>query len=215
MKPAIRYSIGEEIANSVTHGVGIILSVMGLGILTAFASVFGTARHIVAVSIFGMSLFLLYTSSTLYHSIPLPKVKQILRLIDHSAIFLLIAGTYTPFTLITLQGSWGWTLFGIVWGIAVFGIVFQNSLIKRFPIISVVLYLAMGWVVIIAIKPLMASISPNGLLLLFAGGLSYTLGVVFYAWHKLPYHHAIWHLFVLAGSTCHYFAILLYVIPVT
>ena len=209
----MRYSPGEEIANSLTHGIGILLSIGGLGVLTAFASVFGSARHIVGVSIFGFTMVLLYTSSTLYHSIPIPRVKSILRLIDHSAIFLLIAGTYTPFTLITLQGPWGWTLFGIVWAVAAAGIIFQTNLILRYPIISVVLYILMGWVVIVAIKPLTERIAPGGLALLFGGGMSYTFGVLFYAWRKLPYHHAIWHLFVLAGSVLHYFAILLYVIP--
>ncbi len=210
----MRYSPGEEIANSLTHGIGILLSIGGLGVLTAFASVFGSARHIVGVSIFGFTMVLLYTSSTLYHSIPIPRVKSILRLIDHSAIFLLIAGTYTPFTLITLQGPWGWTLFGIVWAVAAAGIIFQTNLILRYPIISVVLYILMGWVVIVAIKPLTERIAPGGLALLFGGGMSYTFGVLFYAWRKLPYHHAIWHLFVLGGTVLHFFAILLFVIPV-
>ncbi len=210
-----RYSPGEEIANSLTHGIGILLSIGGLGVLTAFASVFGNARHIVGVSIFGFTMVLLYTSSTLYHSIPIPRVKSILRLIDHSAIFLLIAGTYTPFTLITLQGPWGWTLFGIVWTVAAAGIIFQTNLIQRFPIISVVLYILMGWVVVVAIKPLMERIAPGGLALLFGGGVSYTFGVLFYAWRNLPYHHAVWHLFVLGGTVLHYFAVLLFVIPVS
>ncbi|MCK4741801.1 MAG: hemolysin III family protein [Anaerolineales bacterium] len=208
-----RYSIGEEIANSVTHGVGVVLSIGGLAVLTAFASLLGNVWHIVSSSIFGVTLILLYASSTLYHSIQLPRVKRILQVIDHSAIFLLIAGTYTPFTLVTLRGAWGWTLFGVVWGLAVTGIIFQVTRLRKWPVISLALYVGMGWVVIIATKPLLAAIDPRGLLLLLIGGLSYTAGIVFYVWRRLPYHHAIWHIFVLAGSAFHFFAILFYVIP--
>ncbi len=208
-----RYSIGEEIANSVTHGVGVVLSIGGLAVLTAFSSVLGNAWHIVSSSIFGATLILLYASSTLYHSIQLPRVKRILQVIDHSAIFLLIAGTYTPFTLVTLRGAWGWTLFGVVWGLAVTGIIFQVTRLRKWPLISLALYVGMGWVVIVATKPLLAAIDPRGLLLLLIGGLSYTAGIVFYVWRRLPYHHAIWHIFVLVGSAFHFFAILFYVIP--
>lgn len=208
-----RYSVGEEIANSVTHGVGVVLSIGGLAILTAFASVLGNAWHIVSSSIFGASLILLYASSTLYHSIQLPRVKRVLQVIDHSAIFLLIAGTYTPFTLVTLRGAWGWTIFGVVWGLAVTGIIFQVTRLRKWPVISLALYVGMGWVVIVATKPLLAAIDLRGLLLLLFGGLSYTAGIVFYVWRRLPYHHAIWHMFVLAGSALHFFAILFYVIP--
>jgi hemolysin III len=208
-----RYSIGEEIANSVTHGVGVVLSIGGLAVLTAFASLLGNVWHIVSSSIFGATLILLYTSSTLYHSIQLPRVKRILQVLDHSAIFLLIAGTYTPFTLVSLRGAWGWTLFGAVWGLAVLGIVFQVTRLRRWPIISLALYVGMGWAVIVATKPLLAAIDPGGLLLLLIGGLSYTAGIGFYVWRRLPYHHAIWHVFVLTGSAFHYFAVLFYVIP--
>ena len=208
-----RYSIGEEIANSVTHGVGVVLSIGGLAVLTAFASVLGNAWHIVSSSIYGATLILLYASSTLYHSIQLPRVKHILQVIDHSAIFLLIAGTYTPFTLVTLRGAWGWTIFGVVWGLAVTGIIFQVTRLRKWPVISLALYVGMGWAVIVATKPLLAAIDPRGLLLLLLGGLSYTAGIVFYVWRRLPYHHAIWHIFVLAGSAFHFFAILFYVIP--
>ena len=187
-----RYSIGEEIANSVTHGVGVVLSIGGLAVLTAFASVLGNVWHIVSSSIFGGTLILLYASSTLYHSIQLPRVKRILRVIDHSAIFLLIAGTYTPFTLVSLRGAWGWTLFGIVWGLAIIGIVFQVTRLRQWPILSLALYVGMGWAVIIAAKPLLTAIDPGGLTLLLIGGLFYTGGIVFYVWRRLPYHHAIW-----------------------
>jgi hemolysin III len=208
-----RYSTAEEIANSVTHGLGIVLSIAGLGVLTAFASVFGSAWHIVSCSIYGATQIILYTASTLYHSIPLPRAKAVFRVIDHAAIFLLIAGTYTPFTLVNLRGPWGWSLFGIVWALAIIGIALQNILIRQKTALTALPYIAMGWVVVVAIKPLMESVAPGGLALMIAGGLAYTLGSIFYIWRRVPYHHAIWHLFVLAGSAFHFFAILFYVIP--
>jgi hemolysin III len=218
---APRYSIGEEIANSITHGVGIVFSIAALGVLTAFASVFGDVWHIVSCSIFAATLILMYTASTLYHSIQLPRAKTILRIFDHSAIFLLIAGTYTPFTLVNLRGAWGWSLFGVIWGLALFGVVFQiilhlkhNADMRRWVILSLGLYVAMGWAVVVAVKPLFTAVSPKGLLLLLIGGLCYTLGIGFYIWSRLPYHHAVWHIFVLGGSISHFFAILFYVIPI-
>lgn len=213
--PMPRYSPREELANSVTHGVGVFLAVVGLGILTAHATIFGNAWHIVSCSIFGATLILLYTASTLYHGIPIPRIKRFLRIIDHSAIFLLIAGTYTPFMLVNLRGPWGWSLLGVVWGIALLGVAFQVSLLRRWPIAAVGLYVGMGLLILIAIKPLLAALAATGLTLLVAGGLAYTLGLAFYGWRRLPYHHAVWHLFVLAGSTFHFFAILFYVIPVS
>jgi hemolysin III len=210
----VRYSIYEEIASSITHGVGIVLAIAGLGVLTAFASVFGDAWHITSCSIFGATLIVLYTASTLYHSIQSPRSKAVLRVIDHSAVFLLIAGSYTPIALVNLRGPWGWSLFGVVWGLAVLGILSQVFFINRWKILSIVLYLAMGWVVVVAIRPLLASMAAGGLILLVSGGLSYTVGVIFYAWKKMPFNHAVWHLFVLAGSILHYFSILFYVIPV-
>ena len=208
-----RYSLGEEIANSITHGLGLLLSIAGLAILTAYASRFGNAWHIVSCVIYGTTLVLLYTTSTLYHSIPAPRVKRIMRNLDHSAIFLLIAGTYTPFTLVSLRGPWGWTLFGIVWGLAVVGIVLELSLKPRRLVVSLLLYLGMGWVVVAAIKPMLTALAPAGLTLLVLGGLAYSLGVIFYVRRSMPYHHAIWHGFVLAGSVLHFFAVLLSVIP--
>ncbi len=208
-----RYTLREEITNSITHGVGALLSIAGLVILAILAARHGDAWHIVSCSIFGATLTLLYTASTLYHSIPHPKAKQVLRIIDHSAIFLLIAGTYTPFTLVNLRGPWGWSLFGTVWGLALFGIILELTPWRRFRLLSVALYLGMGWAVLVAAKPLLDAVAPTGLLLLAAGGLAYTLGVVFYIWRSLPHHHAIWHLFVLAGSALHFFAVLFYVIP--
>ncbi|MBK7543798.1 MAG: hemolysin III family protein [Candidatus Competibacteraceae bacterium] len=207
------YTLGEEIANSVIHGVGIVLGIAGLGVLTAFASLHGDAWHIVGCSIFGAALILLYTTSTLYHSIPLPRVKTVLRTLDHSAIFLLIAGTYTPFLLVNLRGPWGWSLFAVIWGLALLGIGLRVARGRRSTLLSLGLYIGMGWTVLVASKPLLNSVAPGGLLLLLSGGLAYTLGVVFYVWKRLPYHHAIWHGFVLAGSILHFFAILFYVIP--
>jgi len=208
------YSVGEEIANSVTHGVGIVLSVAGLAVLTAFASVFGNAWHIVSCAIYGVTQILLYTASTLYHSVPLPRAKAVLRYLDHAAIFLLIAGTYTPFALVSLGGPLGWVIFGVVWGLAITGIALQAILIRHKSFLSVLPYVAMGWLVVFAVKPTIESIAPGGLALLLAGGLCYTLGCAFYVWRRLPYHHAIWHIFVMAGSALHFFAVFFYVIPI-
>lgn len=207
------YSYTEEIANSITHGFGMLLSIGGLAVLVGFASVHGNAWHITTCSIFGVTLILSYASSTLYHSIPIPEAKRVLKVIDHAAIYLLIAGTYTPFTLVSLRGPWGWSLFGTIWGLAVLGIILKTTMLGKISGISTAIYLAMGWIVVIAIKPMLSSVEVGGLVLLLLGGLAYSIGVIFYAWKRLPYNHAIWHLFVLAGSLCHYFAILFYVIP--
>jgi hemolysin III len=167
----------------------------------------------VACGIYGLTLILLYLASTLYHSIPSPRAKRVLRVLDHSAIYLLIAGTYTPFTLISLRGGWGWTLFGLVWGMAIAGIVLKIAAIGRFRWLSMVLYLVMGWLAVVALEPLLLAVSRDGVRLLFLGGISYTVGTLFYGWRRLPYHHAVWHAFVLAGSIFHFFAVLLYVVP--
>jgi hemolysin III len=214
MEETGRYSAAEEIANSVTHGVGALLAVAGLAVMTAFAVLHGDGRHVTACSVFGATLILQYVTSTLYHSIPLPGAKPVLRALDHSAIFLLIAGTYTPFTLISLRGPWGWSLFGIIWGLAVAGILLRAVFPRRTNRLATAVYLAMGWAVVVAIKPMLASVPAGGMLLLLIGGLAYTLGAVFYLWNRLPFNHAVWHLFVLAGSAFHFFAVLLYVIPV-
>lgn len=213
--PLSGYSRREEIANSITHGVGVLLAIAGLAILTAFASLYGTAWHIVACSIFGATMILLYTASTLYHSIHWPKVKPLLRILDHSAIFLLIAGTYTPFTLVSLRGPWGWSLFGTIWGLAVVGIILEIFLRPSLRYLIVGLYIGMGWTIAIAVKPMLGAVAPEGMMLLLAGGLCYTLGVPLYVKKSIPFNHAIWHLFVLAGTILHFFAILLYVIPVS
>jgi hemolysin III len=208
-----RYSPAEEWANSLIHGFGIVLSIAGLAILVGFASTFGDAWLIVSCSIYGASQILLYTASTLYHSIPDPRAKRVLRLLDHSAIFLLIAGTYTPFLLVNLRGPLGWSLFGLVWGIAIVGIAMQGFLLKQKRIVNVILYVAMGCLIVVAIKPLIASVGQGGLALILAGGVSYIVGSLFYVWKRLPFNHAIWHGFVLLGSVFHFFAVLYYVIP--
>ena len=204
---------GEELANSLTHGIGILLAIAGLVIMTVSASLYGDAWHVTSAAIFGSTLVLLYSASTLYHSIQAPRAKQFFRGLDHSAIYLLIAGTYTPFTLVSLRGPWGWTLFGVTWGLALFGILAQGGFLRRMGALRVLLYLAMGWVVVLAGKPLIAALDPGGLALLAAGGLCYTGGIIFYASKRIPFGHAIWHLFVLAGSILHFLAVQLYVIP--
>ena len=210
-----RYSSREELANCVSHGLGALLAIPGLALLTRLASARGDAWHVVACSVFGATLVFLYLTSTLYHAIRHPRAKSVLRFFDHAAIFLLIAGTYTPFTLINLRGPWGWSLFGVVWGIAILGIIFEVTIRRRWPGVSVALYILMGWTVVVAIKPMLSAVAPGGLVLLLIGGLAYTTGVVFYIWRRLPYHHAVWHLFVLAGSILHFFAVLFHAIPST
>jgi hemolysin III len=205
-------SVGEEIANSVTHGIGTLLAIGGVAVLVTFAALRGSAWHVVACGVFGATLILLYVASTLYHAIPLPGAKRVFRALDHAGILFLIAGTYTPFTLVTLRGPWGWSLFGVVWGLALLGLVLQLTMPRR-TVLAVGLYLLMGWAVVIAVRPLLATLPTGGLVLLVAGGLSYTVGVGFYAWRSLRYHHAFWHGFVLLGSAAHFFAVLLYVIP--
>jgi hemolysin III len=207
------YSLGEEIAHAVSHGIGIVLSIAGLVVLVAFASLYGDAWHITSCSIYGATLILLYTASTLYHGIPQPRVKRVLQRIDHAAIFLLIAGTYTPYTLVNLRGEWGWTLFGLVWGFALLGVVLEILVKRRIKWLSVSLYLGLGWLALIAIKPLIENVATGGLILLLTGGLCYSLGVIFYLWKRLAYHHAVWHLFVMAGSLLHFFSVLFYVLP--
>ncbi|MCH8532572.1 MAG: hemolysin III family protein [Saccharospirillum sp.] len=206
------YSTLEEWANSLTHGIGAVLSIAGLVILVVLASLNRDAWQIVSVSIYGTTLVLLYTASTLYHAIQSQRVRHVMQRLDHIAILYLIAGTYTPFTLVTLRGPWGWSLFGVVWGLAVIGTVVHLTSLRRFHGVMVGLYLLMGWSVTIALAPLIKALPTAGLGLLVAGGLSYTLGVVFYMAKRLPFNHAIWHLFVLAGSVLHFFTVMHYVI---
>lgn len=202
-------STGEQIANSVSHGLGFIAVLAGTPFLVLSAIPHGAA-NIVGVSVFAATLAVLYLTSTLYHALPGRRVKRVFRVLDHSAIFLLIAGTYTPFTLGVLRGGWGWTLFGVIWLLAVAGVVFTALVPLRYPIVSTAIYVAMGWLVVVAAVPLWQRMPPTGLLLLLAGGLAYTGGVGFYAARNLRYGHLVWHLFVLAGSVFHYLAVLGY-----
>ncbi len=208
-----RETVAEEIANGVTHGVGLLLSIAGLAVLAGCASAFGDAWHVVSCSVYGATGVLMYAASTLYHSIPVPRARAVLRVLDHCAIFLLIAGTYTPFALVNLRGPWGWSILVAVWGLAALGIAARARRSRRSRLLATALYLGMGWAVVVAIRPLLHSVAPGGLLLLAGGGLAYTAGTVFYLWRGLRFHHAIWHLFVLAGSGLHFFAVLFYVIP--
>jgi len=203
----------EELANGITHGIGLALSVVGMLALVVLSVMRGDAWHIAGCTTFGITLVLLYAASTLYHTLHTPRLKHILKILDHAAIYLLIAGTYTPFTLVNLRGFWGWTLFSLVWGLSAFGIVWKLIHVERFQIVSTLIYLAMGWVVLIAIKPVMSSVPSWGIVWLVAGGMFYTVGVVFFALNRLRYNHAIWHVFVMAGSICHYIAVMFYVLP--
>lgn len=198
----------EEWANSLTHGVGLVLSVIGLGVLLVVA--WGEISLVVGCSIFGGTLVFMYAASTLYHGLQHPSLKRLLRLLDHIAIYLLIAGTYTPFVLLYFDGGWVWTMLCLEWGIALAGIVYKLFFMGRHPIFSTTIYLAMGWLAVVGLDPLLSAAPPGCLLWMAAGGLCYTGGVAFYAWDRLPFNHAIWHLFVLAGSVCHYLALALY-----
>jgi hemolysin III len=208
-----RYGFGDELASSVIHGIGIVLSVIGLAVLVIHTAMAGTASDVLASAVYGISLILLYTASTLYHTVRAESARRVLRTLDHIAIFLLIAGTYTPFTLIALRGTWGWSLFGIVWSLALLGSALELGMLKRYRRFAVLLYIAMGWVGIIAFRPLLAHLQTGGMVLLLGGGVAYTLGVPFYLWRRLPYHHSVWHFFVLTGSVLQFLAVLLYVVP--
>ncbi|HVZ64125.1 MAG TPA: hemolysin III family protein [Opitutaceae bacterium] len=211
--PRRSYTRGEEIANWVTHGVGLVASLVGLTLLIVYSSLRGSAWHVASFTVFGLTLLILYTVSTLYHAQRGERGRLFFRRLDHAAIFLLIAGTYTPFLLTHLRGPWGWTLFGVIWGLCGAGALFQLFLSERYRHTSTMAYVFVGWLVVIAIGPMIAHVPHGGLWLLLAGGLSYTLGVMFYRWHRLRYHHAVWHAFVLGGSTCHYLAVLLFLLP--
>ena len=206
----------EEIVNTATHGLGLLLSIGGLSVLVVFASIYGTAWHIVGSSIYGATLVLLYAASTCYHaagSVGYMKGKRSLRNVEQAAIFLFIAGTYTPFTLVVLNGAWGWSLFGVVWGLSVTGIIVSRLYVHRSAAVSNLIFLGLGWLSLIAIVPLKDNLPLAGLLWLVSGGVAYTLGVIFLSQNRIPFNHGIWHVSVLAGSTCHYFAVLFYVLP--
>jgi len=206
-------SPGEEIANAISHGLGALLGIAGLVMMVVFASLDGDPWRIVAMSIYGATLVVLFSASTLFHAFQNPRIKHVFWVLDHVAIYLLIAGTYTPFTLVTLRGGWGWSIFGVVWGLAIIGIIYKSLWIGRYPWISVGLYVAMGWVGIIAAWPIVMTMPVAGWGLLLLGGLVYTAGVAFFTWHKLPFHHVIWHFFVLAGAAVQFLAVWWYVLP--
>jgi hemolysin III len=201
-------SPGEEIANSVSHGVGLLAAVAAAPVLVFSAVHSGGAARIVGASVFAVTMVLLYLTSTLYHALPRNRAKRVFQVLDHAAIFLMIAGTYTPFTLGVLRGTWGWTLFGLVWGLALAGVVLTAVGGARYPKLRVGLYLAMGWLILVAVKPLWLRMPSWGLFWLFAGGIAYTTGVAFYAAKRVCYSHFVWHLFVVAGTACHFIAVL-------
>lgn len=207
------YTRGEEIANWLTHGMGLALSIVGLTMLIVFASLRGDAWHVVSFTVFGLSLLILYAASTIYHAVRSQRAKELFRRVDHAAIFLLIAGTYTPFLLTNLRGPWGWSMFGIVWGLCGAGAVFQLLSRNRYRVATTAAYLFAGWLIIVAVKPLVEQVPAGAVWLLLAGGLCYTVGVIFYLWQRLRYHHAVWHTFVLGGSCCHYLAAILFLLP--
>ncbi len=202
------FTKGEEIANSIIHGIGALLSIAALVILIVHASIHGTAWHVVSFTLFGVTMVLLYFSSTLVHAFPEGKVKDLFEIFDHSAIYFFIAGTYTPFLFIAVKGWIGWTLFGIVWGLAIGGTVFKSFFVKKFLHVSTLLYIVLGWLIVFAWGSIVDNVHPTGIVLLVTGGVLYTLGSIFYVWRGFKFHHAVWHLFVLAGSITHFFSVL-------
>jgi len=203
-------SLGEEIANAVSHGIGLLAAIVASPFLVIAAARRGGPAVVVGTSVFAAAIVLLYLTSTLYHALPAGRVKRAFRVIDHAAIFLLIAGTYTPFTLGVLRGGWGWTIFGLVWGLAILGISLKAIAGVRFPVLSTCLYIGMGWLALIAFRPIWSHMPVPGILWLAAGGIAYTAGVAFYALDRVRYLHFVWHLFVLAGTACHFVAVLNY-----
>ncbi|MFU8785288.1 PAQR family membrane homeostasis protein TrhA [Aliidiomarina sp.] len=208
MSSAKKYSLLEEIAHSVSHGIGVILGIVGLVVMLWLSFEYGDVWHIVSVSIYGFSVILLYSASTLYHALTNVKAKRFFQLMDHAAIFVLIAGTYTPFLLVNLRGPWGWTLFVIIWSIAIGGVLLETMKKERIKWLSLTLYLGLGWMALVAMKPMLELVNTTGLLLLLAGGLLYSFGVIFYVRKQMVFHHAIWHVFVLAASVAHFFAVI-------
>ncbi|WP_339146130.1 MULTISPECIES: hemolysin III family protein [unclassified Sutcliffiella] len=208
------FSKGEEIANSITHGIGILTSVAALVLLIVYSSINGTALHVLTFIIYGVTMLLLYTASTLLHALPKGKAKNVFEILDHSSIYFFIAGSYTPITLIVMNGALGWTLFGIVWALAIGGTVFKVFFVKRFVFASTLLYVLMGWLAVFGWGEITAKVNSTGIAFLVLGGVVYSVGAIFYVWRAFPYHHAVWHLFVLGGTVLHFFFVLLYVLPV-
>jgi hemolysin III len=210
--PISNQTRNEEIVNAITHGIGIGLSIACLVLLVVFASIRGDAWKVVSFSIYGASLIILYTTSTLYHSFKSHKVKQIFQILDHSAIYILIAGTYTPVLLVNMRGPWGWSLFGVLWGLAIIGIIIKSMYIGDDKL-SVIIYIIMGWIIVIAFHKFIATFAFMGIMWILIGGVSYSLGVIFFLWESIPYSHSIFHLFVLGGSITHFFGMLFHVLP--
>jgi hemolysin III len=207
------YSLIEEKTNIISHGIGFILSIVALMLLVTHANLYGNTWHIVSFSIFGASLIILFAASTFYHSAKRPELRNRLRIIDHASIYILIAGTYTPFTLVTLNGPIGWSIFGIAWGLALTGIILKLFLTGKYDLISTLMYVFMGWIIVFVIKPVINNLSLEGLLWLVAGGMAYTIGAVLYSIKKIKFNHAIFHVFVLVGSVCHFVSVFFYVLP--
>lgn len=209
------FTKGEEIANAITHGIGALLSIAALVLLIVFSSLYGNAWHVVSFTLYGSTMVFLYVFSTLLHSFPEGKVKDIFEIFDHSAIYFFIAGTYTPFLFIVIDGWMSWTIFGIVWGLAIGGTVFKSFFAKKFLLFSTLLYVVMGWLIVVAWNSIVENLAFNGVVLLVLGGIAYTVGSIFYVWRGFKYHHMVWHIFVMIGSALHFFCILLYLIPTT
>ncbi|MRH44474.1 hemolysin III family protein [Aquibacillus halophilus] len=207
------FSKGEEIANAITHGIGALLSIAALVVLIVSASIDGTAWHIVGFTIYGSTMVILFISSTMVHALPQGKAKDLFEIFDHSSIYLFIAGTYTPFTFVVIQGALGWTMFGIIWGLAIGGTVFKSFFVKKYLFTSTALYVVMGWMIVIGWNRITENLDSNAITLLVVGGLCYTLGSVFYVWRGFTYHHAVWHLFVIAGTASIFFCVLFYLLP--
>ncbi len=210
---AKQYPKTEEILNIITHGLGFLLSIAALVLLVVFAALKGNVWHIVSFSIYGVSLVVLYLASTLYHMSKKQSLRNKLNIFDHASIYILIAGTYTPFLLVTLHGPWGWSLLGIIWGLAIGGIIFKILFIGKYDLVSAAIYVLMGWLIIVAIKPMNEHLATGGLWWLLGGGISYSIGAVFYILNKMPYNHAIFHIWVLLGSLAHFIAVFFYVLP--
>lgn len=208
-----RWNVHEEIANSITHFVGVLLGIAALVIMIIEASIYQSVEGIVASIIFGTSIIVSYVSSVIYHAVLAPRIKYFFRIMDHCCIYLLIAGSYTPFALVTLAGPLGWTLFGIIWGIALVGIILKFKYVGKYEMLSTILYVLMGWIAVSVSVQLLEHLQIGGIIWLVVGGLAYTIGVIFFIYERVPFFHTIWHLFVLAGSICHFFCILFYVLP--
>jgi hemolysin III len=202
------FSKEEELSNSITHGIGLILSIAALVILIVLSSLYGSAWHIVSFTLFGVSMLLLYTSSTLLHAFRPGRAKDFFEIMDHTSIYFFIAGTYTPFLFLAVDGSLGWTLFGIVWGLAIGGTIFKSFFVKKFLFTSTILYVVMGWMIVFVWNDLSSNLHPTGLILLIIGGIFYTVGAIFYMWKLFKHHHAVWHVFVIGGTVCHFFSVL-------